>query len=116
MGQEEKAAVDAAGGKVGDRLLAERAGEEQAPYLAAFGVEIEIAELQILHFDLTQLTDAGTGGGEKTHDEIPEIIFILFEPPLEAVVILLRDYRVEVGAFLLPDGTQTVVSVRSDAE
>ena len=45
-----------------------RWGEEQSPYLAAFGVEIEIAKLQILHFDLAQFTDARAGGGEKTHD------------------------------------------------
>ena len=66
------------GGKVGDCFPAEGAGEEQSPYLAAFGVEIEIAKLQILHFDLAQFTDASAGGGEKSHDEIPEIIFILF--------------------------------------
>ena len=77
-GQEEKAAVDAVGGKVGDCFLAEGAREEQSPYLAAFGVEIQIAKLQILHFDLAQFTDPRTGGGEKTHDEIPEVIFILF--------------------------------------
>ena len=77
-GQKEKAAVDAAGGKVRDCFPAEGAGEEQSPYLAAFGVEIEIAKLQIFHFDLAQFTDARAGGGEKTHDEIPEVIFILF--------------------------------------
>ena len=66
-----KAALFSAVLQPGESLLLQGRGNIDPAQLAAFGVEIQITDFDMLHFDLHQLTDAGAGGSQKTDHEIP---------------------------------------------
>ena len=44
----------------------------------------------MFRLDLHQLTDPGTGGHQKTDDEIPEVVVFCFQVPLERLTVLLE--------------------------
>ena len=45
----------------------------------------------MFRLDLHQLTDPGTGGHQKTDDEIPEVVVFCFQVPLERLTVLVCD-------------------------
>jgi len=45
----------------------------------------------MFRLDLHQLTDPGTGGHQKTDDEIPEVAVFCFQVPLERLTVLVCD-------------------------
>ena len=65
--------------------------------LSAFGIEIKVAAGQMLHFDLYQFTDPGTGGYQKTDNKVPEVTMLCFQLRLESFTVLVCDDRVLKG-------------------
>lgn len=51
----------------------------------------------MFRLDLHQLTDPGTGGHQKTDDEIPEVVVFCFQVPLERLTVFVCDNGVLEG-------------------
>ena len=92
-----KAGDDAAAVTPGFRFPTERIGNVDAADLPAFRVEIQISAGQMFHLDLHQFADSGTGGDQKTDDEIPEIVMFRFQIPFKCFTVLVGDDRVLKG-------------------
>ena len=92
-----KAGDDAAAVTPGFRFPTERIGNVDAADLPAFRVEIQISAGQMFHLDLHQFADSGTGGDQKTDDEILEILMFRFQIPFKCFTVLVGDDRVLKG-------------------
>ena len=55
--------------------------------LAAFGVQVEIAELNVFHLDLDQLAHPRSRGSKKADHKVPEQFAVLFQTLLEVQVM-----------------------------
>ena len=78
-------------------LLTEGIRDVDAADLPAFRVEIQISAGQMFRLDLHQLADSGTGGDQKTDDEIPEIVMFRFQVPFKRFTVLIGDDGVLKG-------------------
>ena len=73
---------------------------EEAADFTAFGVDVEKADLYVLHFNLYQFADPCASGGEVSHNEVPFRLAILFEAAFEEIVVGVADDIFKIGALL----------------
>ena len=72
-------------------LFAEFGREEQPPHFTPFGVDVEIAGMDVLDFDLHQFADTCTCGSKETHNEVPLHVSFLVQTILEEKIIGIAD-------------------------
>ena len=74
--------------------------------LAAFGVQVEIAELDVFHLDLDQLAHSRSRSSKKADHKVPEQFAVLFQTLLEVQVIRFTDNIFEERLLLYFDKGQ----------
>ena len=70
-------------------------GYVQPTQFSSLGIQVEVAQLHMLDFDLDELADASAGGSQIPNHEVPLHVTILLEMLFQKVVVGIADYIFE---------------------
>lgn len=72
-------------------------------------IEINIAQMQMLRFNLNQFTDPGSCTGQEPHNKIPQHISAVLKSFLKCFIVFLGNDIVQEGCLLGTDNSQPEV-------
>ena len=107
--EKDKAAGHFLSGQPLARLLLKSLGDIDAPQLAPLGVQVQIAQADVLGLQLKQLADAGPGGRQEPDHKIPEELIILLQTGLKILIIRLADDVFQKSLLLHPHKGQPLL-------
>lgn len=98
------------------RFFAQFLRDENPAVFAAFAVDVYISLMYVLRFYLDQLSDTGSGGRQKTDDEIPLEIGLGTETVLHEGIVGVTDDVLKIVPLLDTDGFETQLGLIRELE
>ena len=83
---------------------------------AALGIDVHVAAGDVFDFDLNQFADAGAGGGQIAHDEIPLHILLSAKLIFQKKIILQTDDVIDERFARDEDGLQPQIRLAEESE